>query len=227
MGQQLGVNNPFDTPIFEIKYEGGQYKAAEKMKIPEGLSVYGLVMTRLSPDTGVKLVALNDLDHLCVYSQVDKPLSRLEVIGGSDDMKCMDESYGGSSNSFERVNPPPQDDSQIYAYIKPRIIVFDTNKDKTNEIIIVKNLSTTGQVFKNVKFFSSSEIYNLGWDGIGFSENWRTKKINGYVADYQFKDIDNDGQNELVLALILSPSISVSDKSVIVAYKIVPEQAQK
>ena len=39
---------------------------------------------------------------------------------------------------------------------------------------------------------------------MGMVENWRTKKINGYVADYQFKDIDNDGENEVVLALVLS-----------------------
>ncbi len=39
---------------------------------------------------------------------------------------------------------------------------------------------------------------------MGMVENWRTKKISGYVADYQFKDIDNDGENEVVLALVLS-----------------------
>ena len=49
-------------------------------------------------------------------------------------------------------------------------------------------------------------------------ENWRTKKINGYVADYQFKDIDNDGENEVVLALVLSVGGTIRDRSVIVAY---------
>jgi hypothetical protein len=52
------------------------------------------------------------------------------------------------------------------------------------------------------------------------SENWRTKKINGYVADYVFKDIDNDGKPELVLALVLSVGTSVRDKSVFVVYKL-------
>ena len=61
---------------------------------------------------------------------------------------------------------------------------FDTNKDGKKELIIVKNLSSVGRIFKNLKLFSSSEIYNLEWDGLGMAENWRTKKINGYVADY-------------------------------------------
>jgi hypothetical protein len=88
----------------------------------------------------------------------------------------------------------------------------------------VKNLSSTARLFKNIKLFTSSEVYNLEWDGLGLVENWKTRKINGYVADYQFKDIDNDGQNEIVLALILSTGASVSDKSVIVSYKMIPQQ---
>jgi len=63
-------------------------------------------------------------------------------------------------------------------------------------------------------------VYDLEWDGAGLVENWRTKKISGYVSDYQFKDIDNDGENEIVLALVLSVGGTIRDRSVIVAYKI-------
>ena len=48
---------------------------------------------------------------------------------------------------------------------------------------------------------------------MGLVQNWKTKKIQGYVADYQFKDIDNDGENEVVLAIRLSMK-----RSVIAAY---------
>jgi hypothetical protein len=75
-------------------------------------------------------------------------------------------------------------------------------------------------MFQRVKLFTSAEVYDLEWDGMGMVENWRTKKINGYVADYQFKDIDNDGENEVVLALVLSVGGAIKDRSVIVAYKL-------
>ncbi len=81
-------------------------------------------------------------------------------------------------------------------------------------------LSSVGRVFKHLKLFTSSEIYNLEWDGMGMAENWRTKKINGYIADYCIKDIDNDGKPEIVLALVLSVGASLRDKSVIVVYKL-------
>jgi hypothetical protein len=84
----------------------------------------------------------------------------------------------------------------------------------------VKNLSSVGRIFKNIKLFTSSEIYNLEWDGMGLAENWRTKKINGYVTDYAIKDIDNDGNLEIVLALVQSTGASLRDRSVIVVYKL-------
>jgi hypothetical protein len=86
------------------------------------------------------------------------------------------------------------------------VIVIDSSN---RELIVVKNSSATGRAFKNTTFFNSSEIYNLEWDGLGLAEDWRAGKINGYVADYQFKDIDNDGQNEVVIALVLSVGVSL------------------
>ena len=55
---------------------------------------------------------------------------------------------------------------------------------------------------------------------MGMVENWRTKKITGYVADYQFKDIDNDGENEIVLALVISVGGTMRERSVIVSYSL-------
>ncbi len=37
------------------------------------------------------------------------------------------------------------------------------------------------------------------------AENWRTREIPGYIADYQVEDFDNDGERELVVAMV-SPS---------------------
>ena len=224
LGQRRGFDKPFNTPIYEIVREDGQYKEGKKMKIPEGLSVYGLTMDNLGTPGGEKIIALDDYDYLNIYEQTDKPLARLQTFGGSDErIWKSDDVYGGSNTAVENTELKI-DAEDKYTYINLRILTFDTNKDGKKEVIIVKNLSSSGRIFKNIKLFTSSEVYNLEWDGLGLVENWKTRKINGYVADYQFKDIDNDGQNEIVLALILSTGASISDKSVIVSYKMIPQQ---
>ncbi|HYA13316.1 MAG TPA: hypothetical protein VEF33_03150, partial [Syntrophales bacterium] len=118
-------------------------------------------------------------------------------------------------------------DENRATFINLRILNIDMKQDGKKELIIAKNISSAGRLFKNVRLFTSSEVYDLEWDGLGLIENWKTRKINGYIADYQFKDIDNDGQNEIVLALVLSVGPSISDKSVIVSYKMsTPEKTQ-
>ncbi len=133
-----------------------------------------------------------------------------------------DDAYGGSNTAIVNDDLSPDDENRT-TFINSRILTTDV-KDGKKEIIIVKNLSSVGRILKNVKVFTSSEIYDLEWDGLGLVENWRTRKISGYVADYQLKDIDNDGQKEIVLALVLSVGASMSNQSVIVSYKMSPQQ---
>jgi hypothetical protein len=224
LGQRRGFDKPFETPIYEIIWEDGKYKEGKAMKIPVGLSVYGLTLDSLGSAGGEKVLALDDYDYLNIYEPSDKPLSRIQIFGKSDErIWKSDTPLGGSNTAIENFDPAPDTENQ-YTYINLRILTYDTNNDGKKEIIIVKNLSTSGRVFKNLRLFSSSEVYNLEWDGLGLAENWKTRKINGYVADYQFKDIDNDGQNEVVLALVQSVGAAVSDKSVLVVYKMSPPQ---
>jgi len=225
LGQSFGIDSPFNTPIHEVIWDGKQYRAANRMKIPQGLSVYGLTLDDLGMGGSEKVITLDDYDYLRIYQQTEKPLSRLNVFGGSDELLFKsDEVFGGSNTYVEDLKSSSREDEAKRTYINLRILTYDINKDGKKELIIVKNLSSVGRVLKNVKLFTSSEVYNLEWDGLGLLENWKTRKINGYVADYQFKDIDNDGQNEIVLALVLSTGASIQNRSVFVAYELTPQQ---
>jgi len=224
LGQTYGIDKIFESQIYEIIWKDGQYVSGDKMKIPLGLSIYGLTMDTLGAGTSEKILALDELDYLCVITPTNKTMSRILSFGFSPEelMWRSDTVYGGSNNYIAPFDPQKSSEAEPAdtAFANLRILTFDTNKDGKKEVIIVKNLSSIGRVFKNLKLFTSSEIYNLEWDGLGMAENWRTKRINGYVADYCFKDIDNDGKPEIVLALVQSVGASVNDRSVIVFYKL-------
>ena len=193
LGQYRGTNPPFDTPIHEIVWENGKYREGRRMSVPQGLSVYGLTLDTLGPATSEKVIALDDSDYLTIYDKTTKPLSKLDVFGGSSERIWKSDDFFGGSNVFvdavtAGTSPSEDDNFDRKAYINLRILTNDLNKDGKKEIIIVKNISATGRVLRNTKVFTSSEIYDLEWDGLGLLENWKTRKINGYVADYQFKD---------------------------------------
>ena len=220
--QSYGLDKPFDTPIYEMVWRDGKYIRDQQMKIPLGLSVYGLNIDSIGPGGGEKIIALDELDYLCIFNKTTKPLTRIFTFGFKNDdlIWRADDQYGGSNNYFENINKLKPEENEKSAYVNLRILTYDTKNNGKKEIIIVKNKSSVGRVLSHMKLFTSSEIYDLEWDGLGMAENWKTKKINGYVADYVIKDIDNDGKPEIVLALVLSVGTTIRDKSVIVVYKL-------
>ena len=230
LGQTMSVikkDKPFENPIHEIVWRGGTYREGNRMPIPEGVEVFGLTMAKL--DAGAeRIVALGEYDRLHVYRKTRKFLSQIHTIGGSEDLIWTSEDlFGGSNNLInfdwdERREGYGEASTPDNVYVKTRILTCDINKDGKTEILIIKNISPTGRTLKNFRMFTRSEIYNLQWDGLGLAENWRTQTIQGYVADYQIKDMDNDGKDEVVLAVGLGSSLS---RSVIVAYDIDVQQA--
>ena len=224
LGQRRGMEKPFDTPIYEIRWQGGEYQEGQKMRIPEGLSVYGLTLEKLGSGGAEKIIVLNQDDYLNIFEQTDKPLSRVAIFGGSKELLWKSEDvFGGSNTYIDPINEGRKEVSEndnVITYINLRIVSYDTNKDDKREFIVVKNISTAARMFQRIKLFTSAEVYNLEWDGVGMVENWRTKRISGYVADYQFKDINNDGENEVVLALVLAAGGTSNGRSVVVSYSL-------
>lgn len=226
LGQPYGMDKVFQSQIYEIIYKNGKYVSSDKLKIPQGISIYGLAIDTLGASGSEKIFALDELDYLMIMEKNNKPLWRILSFGFSPTELIWrsDTQYGGSNNYLDNYDKQKstsgQADQPEGAFANLRILMFDTNKDGKKEMIIVKNLSSVGRIFKKLKLFTSSEIYNLEWDGLGMAENWRTNKINGYIADYCFKDVDNDGKPEIVLALVKSVGAAIVERSVIVVYEL-------
>ena len=216
------MSRPFQTPIHEMVWRDGSIAEGRKMKIPSGLFIYGLTLDNLGEGRD-KIIALNRYDHLYVIEETEKDLSKMEsFIGGKEILYRSDDVFGGGNTAINLYGEDEPGDvaASFNIYLNPRILTYDTQKDGRREVFIVKNDSPSGRLLKNVKIFTTSEMYNLRWDTLGLSENWRTKKMSGYAADYQIGDVDNDGEDEIVLALVASSGSLVGRSSVIVSYKL-------
>lgn len=229
LGQILSSDprNPFINPIHAVSWENGKYALGEKVMIPAGLSVYGLTLAAVDGTNAERVLTFDENDYLRIYEKTDKLLIHLKTLRGASELIWRsDEQFGGSNNIFKpafAAGTRSMVEAPDAIYMNPRILTYDLNKDGKQEVIVVKNISAMGRVLKNMPLFTSAEVYSLEWDGIGLAELWRTRKINGYVADYQIRDIDNDGQDEIVLALVLSVGPTIKTNSCLVAYKLTPQ----
>ena len=216
-----GTSLPFQTAIHEMVWREGRFEEGKRMKIPSGLCIYGLTIDNLGEGKD-KIIGLDSYDHLYVLEESDKDLSKIEtVFGGKEMLFKSDDVYGGSNININMYGSGEGGEASPYnLYFNPRILTFDNKADGKRQILIAKNDAPGGRILQNLKVFTNSEFYNFQWDSLGLAENWHTKKMRGYAADYQIKDIDNDGENDIVIALVTSAGSLVGRNSVIVSYKL-------
>ena len=215
LGQKIGTDGLFHGSVRRLVWLDGKYLEDERIPLPSGSIVYGFNMIDLDKDGNKEVVLIDNDDHLRVLSDN----GRLQW--KSDDI------YGGSLNFI--VNYPggqlatdattdALDVLESRVYIQPRVL--SRNHQGESEVVVVKNIPSAGRLLERVRMYRKSEVYNFVWDGLGLSENWKTKTIHGYIADFQIRDIDNDGKDELVVGMIQTSlkSIFKGGKSYVLAY---------
>jgi TolB-like protein len=220
-GQQSTVNDPFAAGIFELSVVDGELVKGEALPVPDGINVFSFALADLDGDGATEVITLDDNDKLRVLMAGGKQLwqsddhfgGSLRYVGGSSDVTRRS---GGDKNPVvDQV-----DGSQDKTYIPSRIIITDINNDKLPDVVVNKNMSTASRVLKNMKSYPSGEIHGLVWSGIGLSELWRTKKIDGYVASYDFRSVPGSGQAALYVGLIVNSGwldmLSAKDSTVLI-----------
>ncbi|MCX5885822.1 MAG: hypothetical protein NT096_07935 [Proteobacteria bacterium] len=213
LGQKTGTDQAFSGDIYQFSYKNGKLLPDQRYDLPRNVTVYGFNLVDIEKTDEKDVLFIDESEYL-------------RIVSPSGELKWKsDDQYGGSDKYFERYfekdATSEKNISKKKIYVQPRILVMDTNKDDEKEIIIGRNDSQTGRIFKDTRMYHKSEIQNLGWNGISLVENWRTKKIDGYLSDFQIKDVDNDGENELVVAVILRYDLmQVKTKSTVLIYEL-------
>ena len=79
----------------------------------------------------------------------------------------------------------------------------DFDSDGTHDIMLKQNVAGgLGKIAKKVMFYKSGSLSRLSWNVAIFEEQWRTKEISGYIADFIISDLDGDGTNEVTMLIV-------------------------
>ncbi len=187
LGQGKGYQSGFSGPIYEMAWDGKKYKDFRKIVAPEGYSLYGFSVFEYNERT--------------YYLFID-PQFRLQVTDTKGKDVWKSQALYGTDISFEaksllagRTGTATEGDE--FEYINVRTIV------RKNEVLILRNISPIGQLFKRTKYYTGGEVQSLVWNGAMFIERWRSQEIPGYLADLQVRDLDGNPGNELIVAMNL------------------------
>lgn len=183
-GQKAGLGQLIAKGIYRVELSQGQATKGEE--IPAGgMNLFDFSLADLDGNGGLEVVAISQGDRLMVLTQAGKEL------WSSDDY------YGGTTRfvggqSFDEINQDLEHGRSEGArlYIPARIVIRDMNNDGLPDVVVNKNLSSASRILSRVRSYPSGEIHALTWNGISLTELWRTRKIDGYIADYQLGKVE-------------------------------------
>ena len=210
VGQGAGMNAPFAGSIYELRLEGTTLRHGEPLSVPATVNVFSFEMADLDGDGAVEVIAVDDSDFLRVmhtsgrllWKSSDRFGGSVRYLGGLDDLRHR----AGKPGHQEMDSIDGEEVKRVY--LPTPILITDLNKDGLPDIIVNKNGDSASRFFDNIKTYPSGEIMGLTWDGLGLTELWRTKKVDGYVASYALR---NQGQQQddsrLYVGVVLSRSM--------------------
>ncbi|OGP92636.1 MAG: hypothetical protein A2156_04580 [Deltaproteobacteria bacterium RBG_16_48_10] len=195
MGQQMGSEGVPVGPIYKMVWKKKSFEKGPKIPFPKETQIFGLTVGDLRGKGKPELITLDQLGRINIIS---------EDVKGSWSGR---DRFGGTNNFYEtrkKKEEPyrPQESPSWRTYITGRVLIRDLDGDGTSEVIINKNEFSSGSVFEKLKVYEKGEIYNLVWEENRLVTNWKTREITGYIVDYQVKDIENKGEEELVVAIV-------------------------
>ncbi|UCD77543.1 MAG: VCBS repeat-containing protein [Desulfobacterales bacterium] len=209
LGQRPRSGNPSAGMIYEMKWQGGEYVPADPIKTPNNTNLLGLTIGNVLNEGREEAVSYKESDRIQIID------SGGQIIwNGSDRL-------GGSMLYY---NLPRDDRGQVEnkSYYPLRLVVWHNTSAKESEVIAVRNEDISNRKL-DMRYFTNSQIESYKWDGVGLAPNWKTRQLSGYIQDFYVGDFDNDGQDELVAALIIKEgriALITEPKSTIIGYEL-------
>jgi len=220
LGQSFRSSDGFNGGISILKNQGGRIVAAAPYldKLPRGVNIYNFTYFNFNSrdSTEKDLLAFDREGRLLVYRRNGKKWSK--------EWKSK-EYYGGTMHRINFNNDTSGTETYRYVDVERPLFHMDTDGDGRDELIVRQ--SRAEGLFKRYakvfKTFSGGSILSMTWDGEFLTETWRTREINGYIADFIIDDLEGKGARQLIMIVQKDRSIiSSKPKGYLLIYNLAP-----
>ncbi|MDD3813415.1 MAG: FG-GAP-like repeat-containing protein [Desulfocapsaceae bacterium] len=230
-GQRAGSEGvAIRGPIYILTRDGAQLVGDERLPVPSGVNLFDFSFADLDGDGEWEVVVLDQWNKLLVMKQSGKLLWKSEeryggtkrFIGGKSAIQMTQQT--GARRGATKAVDGSTDVLFEEVYIPSRILVTDVDGDGIDDIIVNANSPTWTSLVRSSEVFQSGTMLGMKWNGVGLQELWRTRKIGGYVVDYDARSYHlplKDGVEELSVGVVAQGSfgdILTPDESMLLVY---------
>jgi len=180
----------YSSEIYRMVYRNNEYQPEEIMLSGKKINVLGLAYGDITSDGSNEFIAFDKNDHIRIMNQ------------NAGEIWKTQEPFGGTNTHFIIPTKDPTEPG-IYQFFPHRLVLADTNNDQKNEVITAVNAEAPLNMLQRIRMFKTGHMESLFWNGAGgLAKYWKTPPMEGYVGDFAIGDFDNDGTDELVMAVI-------------------------
>jgi len=159
----------------QYTWSAGKYVPGPAIPLPRGLGLYGFVFASVGEPNPL-LVALDDKDHVLVYSGDALIWKSEELYAGVDTMVLkpltgIEAALSGSANDPDKGEK---------VRINARILALDMNGDNRDELVLPRNV---GGMFAGD--YKAAELHGMRWNGARLDQQWYIADIPGAIQDIQ------------------------------------------
>ncbi|MFH2065677.1 MAG: VCBS repeat-containing protein [Pseudomonadota bacterium] len=187
LGQKKGISMAYMSGIYRLLWDGKVLMSAKQQEaFPDDTMVFG-VSKGFAGQNANLTAAFDSSDRLSIINE-----------NGSIAWKS-DVPYGGSERFVKTVEDYRDSEGERF-YLPQRIVALDFEKKPM--VIIPSNDSSSGRFFQKFRNYTNARFLFFNWDGMGLLLSRKSPDLSGYVSDFCIADVNNDGWEELIYALV-------------------------
>jgi len=206
VGQKMGLNQHPAGGVYPFVWNGRRFIAEETPLVKKQIPVFSFNIGDVEGRGEPRVVYVDSHEFLHVVDTEGAYLwESAQKYGGSD---LFYSSWTVGSDQVENR-----------VYIPNRLLMTDLDGDGVSEVVVSRNKFKLGAL-QNLKIYDRANLVHLTWSGMGLVENWKTPEIAGYISDYQIRDVDNDGKDELVIAAVSKRALTAKASSAVLIYEL-------
>ena len=196
--QRMGEKSIYNGAIHEMIWQDDRLAPGRQLLKGGKANLIGVACGDITQSGQDTIIAYSDWDRIRVYSNSN------EVIWEDGDRT------GGNTEYFNLPRIEPGQPNQQFFPLRIRAVNID--RDGKPEILIARHDELANSMLQNFRSFSKAQLESMEWDGLGLVPKWKTQSFGGRISDFVVGDFDNDGSDELVIAVVSKEgAVAVSD----------------
>jgi hypothetical protein len=196
--QDAGEDEPFEPEVRRLVWDGERFRDGARLRVPNGTSVFGLALVKLTGSPEPEVVAFTDDYRLGVWTARGQRLwTSVEPLGGS----AVTFEFNPTGGARRQAGG-----DSLVGRIAGRVVPLPGGAGP--EILVYENILPAFQQGRGIlprlaaTLYNRGRIHRLRWRDGAFVRVWQSGVTEGYIADFGYGDLDGDGLPEVVVGVV-------------------------